>query len=52
MSIRTGKSISLDNTIWNDIDEYAKENDIKDFSEAAEELLREGINIWKNKKKK
>lgn len=49
--VTASKSISADTNIWNDIEEYAKENN-KNFSEATGELLKEGINIWKSKKKK
>ena len=48
---KLSKSLSWDLSIWNDIEEYSKENE-KGINESAEELMKEGINSWKNKKEK
>jgi len=42
--------MSWDIDTWKNIEEFSKENG-KEFNDAAEELVKEGINNWKNKKK-
>jgi hypothetical protein len=46
-----GKTMSWDMDTWKDIVEYSTESE-KDLNDAAEDLVKEGIVAWKNKKKK